>query len=197
MRETFEKDPIHVSDLYGPRISEWRDRELQLSRLHEEIVGKRESHLNYSLAYAQNRAKRLQTNQLVDIEKSRQRNEKYLQDVMLISENLRVDESNPVSPRLATLQSNYWAMVKSLKPLWEENLQPTNLRSSRTELRGTPRAESLNSARGQQTGAGAIPGSARSQKSTSVNFRATELNIAKQTVQKPERKSISKKNKTK
>lgn len=95
------------------------------------------------------------------------------------------------------LQSNYWAMVKSLKPLWEENLQPTNLRSSRTELRGTPRAESLNSAPGQQTGAGAIPGSARSQKSTSVNFRATESNIAKQTVQKPERKSISKKNKTK
>lgn len=196
MRETFEKDPIHVSDLYGPRISEWRDREIQLSRLHEEIVGKRESHLNYSLAYAQNRAMRLQTNQLVDIEKSRQRNEKYLQDVTLISESLRVDESNPVSPRLATLQSNYWAMVKSLKPLWEENLQPTNLRSSRTELR-TPRAESLNSARGQQMGAGAMPGSARSQKSTSVNFRATEPNISKQTVQKPERKSISKKNKTK
>lgn len=37
MRETFEKDPLHVSDLYGPRISEWRDRELQLSRLHEEM----------------------------------------------------------------------------------------------------------------------------------------------------------------
>lgn len=94
------------------------------------------------------------------------------------------------------LQSNYWAMVKSLKPLWEENLQPTNFRSSRTELR-TPRAESLNSARVQQTGTGAMLGSARSQKSTSVNFRATEPNISKQTVQKPERKSISKKNKTK
>lgn len=30
-----------------------------------------------------------------------------------------------------------------------------------------------------------------------INFRATKPNIAKQTVQKPERKSISKKNKTK
>lgn len=46
-------------------------------------------------------------------------------------------------------------------------------------------------------GAGAIPGSARSHKSTSINFKATEPNIAKQTVQKPERNSISKKNKTK
>lgn len=36
-------------------------------------------------------------------------------------------------------------------------------------------------------GAGAIPGSARSHKSTSINFKATEPNIAKQTVQKPER----------
>lgn len=44
---------------------------------------------------------------------------------------------------------------------------------------------------------GAIPGSARSHKSTSINFKATEPNIAKQTVQKPKRKSISKKNKTK
>lgn len=46
-------------------------------------------------------------------------------------------------------------------------------------------------------GAGAIPGSERSHKSTSINFKATEPNIAKQTVQKPKRKSISKKNKTK
>lgn len=46
-------------------------------------------------------------------------------------------------------------------------------------------------------GAEAIPGSARSHKSTSINFKATEPNIAKQTVQKPERNSISKKNKTK
>lgn len=46
-------------------------------------------------------------------------------------------------------------------------------------------------------GAGAIPGSARSHKSTSINFRDTKPNIAKQTVQKPERKFISKKNKNK
>lgn len=32
-------------------------------------------------------------------------------------------------------------------------------------------------------GAGAIQGSARSHKSTSINFKATEPNIAKQTVQ--------------
>lgn len=49
----------------------------------------------------------------------------------------------------------------------------------------------------KRMGAGAIPGSARSHKSTSINFKATEPNIAKQTVQKPKRKSISKKNKTK
>lgn len=39
-------------------------------------------------------------------------------------------------------------------------------------------------------GAGAIPGSARAHKSTSINFKATEPNIAKQTVQKPKRKLV-------
>ncbi|XP_022342474.2 uncharacterized protein LOC111136130 isoform X2 [Crassostrea virginica] len=100
-----------ISDIYGSRISEWKNRELQLSSLHEEIVGKRESHLNYSVAYSQKRAKRMQTTELVDIEKARQRNEKYLQDILLISENLKVDECNPISPRLATLQIQKLYMI--------------------------------------------------------------------------------------
>jgi hypothetical protein len=42
-------------------------------------VGKRETHLSYSLAYSRNKSMRLQNTELVDIEKARQRNEKYLQ----------------------------------------------------------------------------------------------------------------------
>lgn len=42
-------------------------------------------------------------------------------------------------------------------------------------------------------GAGAIPGSARSHKSTSINFKATEPNIAKQTAKTQEKVSIKEK----
>ncbi|XP_061197562.1 uncharacterized protein LOC133205713 isoform X2 [Saccostrea echinata] len=149
-------------------------------------VGKRETHLNYSLAYSKNRATRLQTTELVDIEKARQRNEKYLQDLMSISENLKVEGDNPVSPRLATLQSNYWAMVKSLKPLWEENLHLDDNRTPRSLI--SEPSVSVHDSR-----AATIPGSARSQKSANVNFRApvekSEPKVVKQTVKKPERKS--------
>lgn len=76
-------------------------------------------------------------------------------------------------------------MVKSLKPLWEENLQLDDHRTPRTVLSETLTA--------QDNKAATIPGSARSQKSTMVNFKApgekSEPKIVKQTVKKPERKS--------
>jgi hypothetical protein len=75
-------------------------------------------------------------------------------------------------------------MVKSLKPLWEENLQ--------LDDHMTHRSVHSESGAVQDNKAGTIPGSARSQKSTSVNFKTpggkSEQKIVKQTMKKPERK---------
>lgn len=81
-------------------------------------------------------------------------------------------------------------MVKSLKPLWEENLQLSDIRKSRPEPHSSHAESSRNLGENSARG---ILGSARSQKSSSVYFKAPaespRTQTVKQTVQKPERKS--------
>ncbi|KAK3105640.1 hypothetical protein FSP39_002451 [Pinctada imbricata] len=120
-----EEELLRHDGSYLGRVAEWTDREMQLARLHEEILARREMNLSYSIAYIQSQRDRRKREDLVDVDKARQRNDKYLQDIVAKRNELHNESCNPPSPRLTTLQSNYWAMVKNMRPLWERSLEET------------------------------------------------------------------------
>ncbi|XP_063409793.1 centrosomal protein 15-like [Mytilus trossulus] len=120
-----------AENVYHDRLNEWTKREIQLSRLHEELVAKRETLVHYSMTYVESQLARRQ-NVKTHVNTATIRNTALLEDLESTEDRLYQEACNPPSPRLTTLQNNYWSMVKSLKPLWEQSLQKkTSLSSSR------------------------------------------------------------------
>lgn len=127
-----------ADNLYKERLQGWTKREIQLNRLHEEIVAKREALVHYSMTYVQSQRARRQ-NVHVHVNKATKRNSQFLEDLQNTDDRLYQEACNPPSPRLTTLQNNYWSMVKSLKPLWEKSLQKkSSLASKKMASRQRP-----------------------------------------------------------
>ncbi|XP_053379317.1 uncharacterized protein C3orf14-like [Mercenaria mercenaria] len=102
-------------------LLQWTSREMQLVRLHEEILSRREALLNCSLAYNQTQ----NTGTLNGAQTSEQayiRNHRLLQDIRGAKEEVYDSLNAAPTPRFMTLQKNYWAMVKSQVPMWEQDL---------------------------------------------------------------------------
>ncbi|KAJ8319867.1 hypothetical protein KUTeg_001454 [Tegillarca granosa] len=111
---------IERPSIYTERVTDWTNKELQLNRLHEEILAKRESLLNCSLYYL--RQQHARQSHASDAYVAERRNNKFLQDIITTQTTLQQEADNPPSPRLTTLLVNYWSMVRSMKPVWDETL---------------------------------------------------------------------------
>ncbi|KAL3862002.1 hypothetical protein ACJMK2_008008, partial [Sinanodonta woodiana] len=103
------------------RLAGWIDREMQLSRLHEEILARREALINCSITYHQSQGLRTRPG-THNLSEARERNRILLRDIGRTQMNLYQEFLSPPSPRFTTLQKNYWAMVKSQLPLWEQDM---------------------------------------------------------------------------
>ncbi|KAH3827312.1 uncharacterized protein C3orf14-like [Dreissena polymorpha] len=123
-------------------LAHWNDREMQLVRLHEEILSKREALLNCSISYHQ--SQELRSKQLtVTSEEAYIRKHTLLQDIRKSQTEVFESLNSAPSPRFMTLQKNYWAMVRSQVPMWEQDLgivpAPTSTRSAPTPRGGHSR----------------------------------------------------------
>ncbi|XP_060068542.1 centrosomal protein 15 kDa-like [Ylistrum balloti] len=112
-------------ETYDDKLANWTRTELQLSRLHEEILTQREALMNYSLSYTRSQDSRI-LQETAERERARLRNEQFLQNIADTGELLEAEAAIPPSPRLTTLQNNYWAMVRSMVPLYEKSLEHHN-----------------------------------------------------------------------
>ncbi|KAL5015265.1 hypothetical protein ScPMuIL_009535 [Solemya velum] len=83
-------------------LSEWVNRELQLNKLHEEIVAKRESLLHCSKAYLKSQDARIHSGD-IDCEKAFARNALLLQVAEKMEENLDDHIGNDPVPRFSAL----------------------------------------------------------------------------------------------
>ncbi|KAL4221551.1 hypothetical protein ACF0H5_019808 [Mactra antiquata] len=109
----------HKSDV-DACLLEWTSREMQLVRLHEEILSKREALLNCSLAYSQSQFSQT-LSEANSLEHALVRNHKLLQDIKLAKNEAELSLNMSPTPRFMTLQKNYWSMVKSQVPMWEQD----------------------------------------------------------------------------
>ncbi|XP_076472533.1 uncharacterized protein LOC143301948 isoform X2 [Babylonia areolata] len=50
------------------------------------------------------------------------RNARLLKDIENLDQDLKAELTSVPSPKFVTLQNNYWSMVRSMLPLWEESL---------------------------------------------------------------------------
>ncbi|XP_033764037.1 uncharacterized protein C3orf14-like [Pecten maximus] len=115
-------------ETYDDKLAKWTRTELQLSRLHEEILTQREALMNYSFSYTRSQDSRT-LQEAADRQRARLRNEQFLQNIADTEEMLEAEAAIPPSPRLTTLQTNYWAMVRSMVPLYEKSLDHQNTKS--------------------------------------------------------------------
>ncbi|KAM9444206.1 centrosomal protein 15 [Clarias gariepinus] len=93
--------------------------ELQLSKKHEEILGKRTVLLQQmEICYEQQKAKK---NHQADMSQAaRERNAEILKDIQKVEERLR---TRPLlHPDVLNLQTRYWASVEQQLPEWESYL---------------------------------------------------------------------------
>lgn len=114
--------------------ADWTSREMQLVRLHEEILSRREALLNCSSSY--NRSQGLRHGgETTTSEQAYLRNHRLLQDIRKAKQEVQDALNTSPTPRFMTLQKNYWAMVKSQVPMWEQDLGITRHQTTRS----TPR----------------------------------------------------------
>ncbi|XP_060766715.1 centrosomal protein 15 kDa [Neoarius graeffei] len=90
--------------------------ELQLSKKHEEILGKRAVLLQQmEICYEQQKAKK--KHQATMFQAARERNAEILEDFQKLEERLR---TRPLlHPDVLSLQTRYWASVEQKLPEWE------------------------------------------------------------------------------
>ncbi|OWF37169.1 uncharacterized protein C3orf14 homolog [Mizuhopecten yessoensis] len=115
-------------ETYDDKLANWTRSELQLSRLHEEILTQREALMNYSMSYTRSQDSRTLQG-AAERERARLRNEQFLQTIDETADFLKTEAAIPPSPRLTTLQNNYWAMVRSMVPMYEKSIERQNRKS--------------------------------------------------------------------
>ncbi|XP_041378185.1 uncharacterized protein LOC121390435 [Gigantopelta aegis] len=111
-------------DSYQATVEKWTAKEMQLNRLHEEIVGQRESLMRTTGSYNLQQSKRgrdtlSMTNTLpLSPTDATRRNNQFIQDVEHCEQLLMKKANTPPSSRFVTLQSNYMSMMTGMFPLW-------------------------------------------------------------------------------
>ncbi|KAF4093627.1 hypothetical protein AMELA_G00003910 [Ameiurus melas] len=110
---------LHVQDFNQGQMASNSHDELQLSKKHEEILGKRAVLLQQmEICYEQQKAKRNQ--QATMSQAARERNAEILEDFQKVEERLR---TRPLlHPDVLNLQTRYWASVEQKLPEWESYL---------------------------------------------------------------------------
>ncbi|KAK6177593.1 hypothetical protein SNE40_015663 [Patella caerulea] len=128
---------------YTSKVEEWTEREMQLNRLHEEILAKRESLLRTSTNYfkQQNHTGR---DRLNITNNATLRNKSLIEDIEELEDEIIAENDEGPAPKFLLLKNNYWSMVKGMLPLWEEaiGMKPSRQSSSvpSPKPRSTPKA---------------------------------------------------------
>ncbi|CAL1541016.1 unnamed protein product [Lymnaea stagnalis] len=104
---------------YNTKLEMWTSKEAQLNLLHEEIINKREALLRSSKNFlhkgSQNELPISNTDAAI-------RNDKIIKDINSLEKQLNQSLTEPLSPRFANLQANYWSMVNNMFPIWKKSL---------------------------------------------------------------------------
>ncbi|XP_060591868.1 centrosomal protein 15 kDa-like [Ruditapes philippinarum] len=140
-------------------LSQWTAREMQLVRLHEEILSRREALMNCSLAYSQSQNNMTLTGTLTT-EQAFIRNQKLLKDIKVAKEDVYESLNAAPTPRFMTLQKNYWSMVKSQVPMWEQDIgieRPTKERTTTPRASGTRAKTTHSTSAGKKSSVGVQP----------------------------------------
>lgn len=116
-------------------LRQWALKELQLVRLHEELVAKREALLGCSSTYHHSQELRVKLEasnshsqeigmrtEASNLQQAVSRNQKLMQDIATAQSYALEALNLAPSPRFMTLQKNYWSMVKSQVPMWEQDI---------------------------------------------------------------------------
>ncbi|XP_025082259.1 uncharacterized protein C3orf14-like [Pomacea canaliculata] len=113
--------------------NDWGVREAQLETLHQEILFQREALLHSSSSVIQGPILNAGRTNIYSESDARLRNLKLLKDIDVLDEEMNCHPSS--SSKFVILQNNYWSMVRSLLPLWEESLNVGNHLSQQQKIR--------------------------------------------------------------
>ncbi|XP_046571538.1 uncharacterized protein C3orf14 homolog [Haliotis rubra] len=122
--------PPMTEDTYGSRVEKWTMKEMQLNRLHEEIIAKRESLLHSAGAYLRQQVDKRgpAPSNTQTIDEITVRNERLIKDLRDTEWRLAQEAGKPPDTKFLTLQSNYWSMIRSMEPLWKEGMAQAGVR---------------------------------------------------------------------
>ncbi|XP_048250293.1 uncharacterized protein LOC124110792 [Haliotis rufescens] len=122
--------PPMTEDTYGSRVEKWTMREMQLNRLHEEIIARRESLLHSTGAFLRQQVDKKGTVPPIThtLDEITVRNERLIKDLRDTEWRLAQEAEKPADTKFLTLQSNYWSMIRSMEPLWKESMAQAGLR---------------------------------------------------------------------
>ncbi|GFN76089.1 chromosome 3 open reading frame 14 [Plakobranchus ocellatus] len=105
---------------YHNKLEKWTSKEMQLNTLHEEIITRREALLRTSRNLLHDRPPE---EALLNDTDAALRNDRMMKDFASLEETMDEGLHAQKSPRLTTLQANYWSMVNNMYPLWERALK--------------------------------------------------------------------------